>query len=84
MIHQGSAGFQGATPDIEIQSRHVLRQVQRLNGILAKHTGQPYEKVERDTHRDFFLTAEEARAYGIVDHVLSPEATRGYDSTPLR
>jgi ATP-dependent Clp protease protease subunit len=76
MIHQGSAGFQGATPDIEIQSRHILHQVQRLNTILAEHTGQPYEKVARDTHRDFFLTAAEAREYGIVDHVLAPEARR--------
>ena len=76
MIHQGSAGFQGATPDIEIQSRQVLRQVRQINGILAQHTGQPYEKVERDTHRDYFLTAEEAREYGIVDHVLSPETVR--------
>jgi ATP-dependent Clp protease protease subunit len=76
MIHQGSAGFQGATPDIEIQSRHVLSQVQRINTILADHTGQPYEKVAHDTHRDFFLTAAEAREYGIVDHVLTPGARR--------
>ena len=74
MIHQGSAGFHGATPDIEIQSRHLLRQVQRLNTILATHTGQPYETIVRDTHRDYFLTAEEAREYGIVDHVLGQGA----------
>src|SRR5579859_2418556 len=61
MIHQGSSGFQGATPDIEIQSRQVLRRVERLNSILAKHSGQPYERVERDTRRDFFMTPEEAR-----------------------
>ena len=72
MIHQGSAGFSGATPDIEIQSRWILRTVRRLNEILAKHTGQPYEKVETDTNRDFFMTADEARDYGIVDHVLAP------------
>jgi ATP-dependent Clp protease protease subunit len=73
MIHQGSAGFQGATPDIEIQSRWILRSVRRLNSILAKHCNQPYEKVAHDTQRDFFMTAEEAREYGIVDHVMTAE-----------
>jgi ATP-dependent Clp protease protease subunit len=72
MIHQGSAGFQGATPDVEIQSRQVLRMVRRVNEILAHHGNQPLEKVQRDTHRDFYMTAEEARAYGIVDHVFMP------------
>jgi ATP-dependent Clp protease protease subunit len=76
MIHQGSAGFQGATPDIEIQSRQVLRMVRRVNEILARHTQQPCEKVQQDTHRDFFMTAEEAREYGIVDHVLIAEQAR--------
>jgi ATP-dependent Clp protease protease subunit len=71
MIHQGSAGFQGATPDIEVQSRWILRSVRRLNQILAYHTGQPYEKVDRDTQRDFFMTAQEAKEYGLVDEVLS-------------
>ena len=71
MIHQGSAGFQGATPDIEIQSRWILRTVRRLNSILARHTGQPYDKVEEDTRRDYFMTAEEAQEYGIVDHILT-------------
>ncbi len=73
MIHQGSAGFQGASPDIEIQARWVLRSTQRMNGILARHCNQPYEKVERDTQRDFFMTAEEARDYGLVDHVVSSD-----------
>jgi len=71
MIHQGSAGFQGASPDIEIQARWVLRSTQRMNSILARHCNQPYEKVERDTQRDFFMSAEEARDYGLVDHVVS-------------
>jgi ATP-dependent Clp protease protease subunit len=70
MIHQGSAGFQGATPDIEVQSRWILRSVRRLNQILAHHSGQTYERVDRDTQRDFFMTAKEARDYGIVDEVL--------------
>jgi ATP-dependent Clp protease protease subunit len=71
MIHQGSAGFQGATPDIEVQSRWIIRSVRRLNHILAHHTGQPYEKIDRDTQRDYFMTAAEAKEYGIVDEVLS-------------
>ena len=74
MIHQGSAGFQGATPDIEIQSRWILRSVRRINSILAKHCNQSYEKVAHDTQRDFFMTAQEAREYGIVDHVMTAES----------
>jgi ATP-dependent Clp protease protease subunit len=73
MIHQGSAGFQGTTPDIEVRSRWILRLVRRVNSILAHHCGQPYEKVERDTQRDFFMTADEAREYGIIDAVLEEE-----------
>lgn len=73
MIHQGSSGFQGSTPDIEIQAKHTLRLQQRVVGILAQHCDQPYEKVQQDTHRDFFMTAEEARGYGIVDHVMTAE-----------
>ncbi|HVC79670.1 MAG TPA: ATP-dependent Clp protease proteolytic subunit [Chloroflexota bacterium] len=70
MIHQGSAGFQGATPDIEVQSRWILRSVRRLNQILAHHCGQSYEKINHDTQRDFFMTAKEAKDYGLVDEVL--------------
>ncbi len=73
MIHQGSGGFQGATPDIEVQSRWLLRMVRRTNSILAKHCNQPYETVERDTQRDFFMTAEEAKEYGLVDHIVTEE-----------
>jgi ATP-dependent Clp protease, protease subunit len=73
MIHQGSAGFQGTTPDIEVRSRWILRLVRRVNSILAQHCGQPYEKVERDTQRDFFMSADEAREYGIIDAVLEEE-----------
>jgi ATP-dependent Clp protease protease subunit len=71
MIHQGSAGFQGATPDIEVQSRWILRSVRRMNSILAQHTGQPYEKVERDTQRDYFMSADEAKNNGVVDQVVA-------------
>ncbi|HVA89501.1 MAG TPA: ATP-dependent Clp protease proteolytic subunit [Chloroflexota bacterium] len=76
MLHQGSAGFQGATPDLEIQSQQVLRQVRRVTSILAKHTRQPYEKVHQDTRRDLYMTAEEAREYGVVDRVLAPDEPR--------
>ncbi len=74
MIHQGSGGFQGATPDIEIQSRQILRTIRRLNTILSAHTGQPYERVEKDTQRDYYMTAEEARDYGIIDAVVTGES----------
>lgn len=73
MIHQGSAGFQGATPDIEIQSKHILRTIRRMNGILAHHTGQPYDKIAQDTQRDYYMTAEEAREYGLVDHIVTAD-----------
>ena len=72
MIHQGSAGFQGATPDLEIHMKHVLKLIGRLTEILALHTGQPVEKVKRDSDRDYFMSAQEAVDYGVVDHVLQP------------
>ena len=71
MIHQGSAGFGGATPDIEIQAQHLLRTIRRLNQILAKHTGQSIERVTADTNRDFWMTAEQGLEYGIVDSILT-------------
>jgi ATP-dependent Clp protease protease subunit len=70
MIHQGSAGFQGTPADIDIQAREVLRYRVLLNEILAKHTGQPIEKIERDTDRDYFMSAREALEYGLVDEIL--------------
>ena len=72
MIHQGSAGFRGAVPDIEVVARETLSLTTKLTEILAQHTGQPFEKVKRDTERDYFLTAEEAKEYGMVDEVLEP------------
>ena len=74
MIHQGSAGFQGATPDLEVRSRWLLRMVRRVNSILAQHCGQPFEKVERDTQRDYFMTSQEAVEYGLIDSVLEVDA----------
>ncbi len=74
MIHQPSAGFQGQASDIEIHAKEILFMKQRLNEMLARHTGQPIENVERDTDRDNFLSAEAAVAYGLVDKVMSNRA----------
>jgi ATP-dependent Clp protease, protease subunit len=70
MIHQGSGGFRGNTPDVEIQVKEMLHLTDRLMHILANHTGQEYEKVRRDSERDYFLSAEEAKAYGVIDEVF--------------
>jgi ATP-dependent Clp protease protease subunit len=70
MIHQPSAGFQGQASDIDIHARDVMETKQRLNAILAKHTGQTIERVKQDSDRDNFMTAEAARAYGLVDSML--------------
>ena len=71
MIHQPLGGFQGQATDIDIHAREILRMRETLNGLLAKHTGQPIEKIARDTERDNFMTAEMAQAYGLVDKVLA-------------
>jgi ATP-dependent Clp protease protease subunit len=70
MIHQGSGGFRGNTPDVEIQMREMLHLTERLTQILADHSGQTYEKVRRDSERDYFMSAEEAKEYGIIDEVF--------------
>ena len=70
MIHQGSAGFRGNTPDVEIQMREVMHLTDRLTRILAAHTGQTPEKVKSDSDRDFYMSAEEAKAYGLIDEVF--------------
>jgi ATP-dependent Clp protease protease subunit len=71
MIHQPMGGAQGQATDIEIQAKEILRMKGRLNEIIARHTGQPLERVEKDSDRDYFMGAAEARAYGIVDEVVS-------------
>jgi ATP-dependent Clp protease protease subunit len=71
MIHQVSGGFRGQASDIEIHAKETLFLKRRLNEIMAKHTGQPYDVVERDTDRDNFLSAEDAQKYGIIDTVLA-------------
>jgi len=70
MIHQPLGGFQGQATDIEIHAKEILRLKQMLNEILSKHTGQPLEKIERDTDRDYFMSAKEAMDYGLIDKVL--------------
>ncbi len=70
MIHQPLGGFQGQATDIEIQAREILRLKARLNEILAKHTRQPIERIEKDTDRDYFMGAGEAKEYGIIDDVI--------------
>ena len=70
MIHQPSGGFQGMAADIEIQARDILKTKELLNQLLAEATGQTIEKIQADSDRDFFMTAEEAKEYGLVDVVL--------------
>mgnify|MGYP001765542291 FL=1 len=71
MIHQPMGGFQGQASDIEIHAKEILFLKQRLNEMLARHTGQPIERIERDTDRDNFLSADAAAEYGLVDKVLN-------------
>lgn len=70
MIHQPLGGAQGQATEIEIAARHILKTRERLNNILSERTGQPIEVIERDTDRDNFMTAEEAKAYGLIDEVM--------------
>jgi ATP-dependent Clp protease, protease subunit len=74
MIHQPSGGFQGQASDIEIHAKEILYLRKRLNNIMATHTGQSLETIERDTERDNFMSAEDALKYGIIDRVLSSRA----------
>lgn len=70
MIHQPLGGTQGQATDIKIHAEHILKTKNRINKILSERTGQPLEKIERDTDRDFFMSADEAKAYGLVDNVI--------------
>ena len=70
LIHQGSAGFHGQPTDIEIQAKEVIGLKRLLEGITAKHTGQPLERVTKDMDRDYYMTAEEAVEYGVIDRVI--------------
>lgn len=74
MIHQPLGGAQGQATDIEIHARHIIQTRKRLNEILVHHTGKEMDRIQMDTERDFFMTAEEAKSYGIVDNVISLRA----------
>jgi ATP-dependent Clp protease protease subunit len=71
LIHQPMGGFQGQASDIEIQAKEILRMKDRLNRILMDHSGKQLEDIQKDTDRDFFMSGEEAKKYGIVDHVIA-------------
>jgi len=70
MIHQPLGGFQGQATEIDIHAREILKIRERLNEIMAHHTGQPLEKIANDTERDYFLSGEEAKTYGLIDEVI--------------
>ncbi|HEX9758158.1 MAG TPA: ATP-dependent Clp endopeptidase proteolytic subunit ClpP [Nitrospiria bacterium] len=71
MIHQPMGGFQGQATDVDIHAREILKMRERLNEILAKHTGQPLNQIQQDTERDYFLSGAQAKEYGIVDEIIS-------------
>ena len=83
MIHQPMGGFQGQATEIDIHAREILKIRERLNDILAKHSGQPLDKIGLDTERDYFMSGDEARAYGLIDEVIvrSPEIGQKNENT---
>jgi ATP-dependent Clp protease protease subunit len=70
MLHQPWGGFQGQASDVDVQAREILKLRERMNRILADHTGQPIEQIEKDTERDYYMSGEEALAYGVIDRVV--------------
>ena len=76
MIHQPWGGTQGTAADIDIQAKEILKMRQKLNGIISQHSGVSLAKVSKDTDRDFFMSAEEAQKYGLIDHVLPHRGTK--------
>jgi len=74
MIHQPWGGYEGSATDISIHAEEIIKIKERLNAILARHTGQDIKKIEKDTDRDFFMDAEEAKAYGMIDQICQPAA----------
>ncbi|RMH05525.1 MAG: ATP-dependent Clp endopeptidase proteolytic subunit ClpP [Nitrospirae bacterium] len=85
MIHQPMGGFQGQATEIDIHAREILKIRERLNEILAKHTGQPVEKIAQDTERDYFMSGEEAKAYGLIDEVIirGPDKAQAGNTKPV-
>lgn len=76
MLHQPMGGFQGQATDVEIQAREILRMREELNQILTDHTGKPIEQIQRDTDRDFYMSGEQAKEYGLVDEVITNRTIR--------
>ncbi|MDD5097313.1 MAG: ATP-dependent Clp endopeptidase proteolytic subunit ClpP [Candidatus Omnitrophica bacterium] len=76
MIHQPWGGVQGVAADISIQAKEILKMRDRINEILAQHTHQPLDKIQKDTDRDYFMSAQEAKDYGLIDEVILPEAKK--------
>jgi ATP-dependent Clp protease protease subunit len=82
LIHQPMGGFQGQAADIDIHAREILRLRKKLDEILAAHTGQPLERIREDTDRDFFMSGEEAREYGLIDEVIAKRDTPPQEEKP--
>ena len=82
MIHQPSGGFGGQASDIELHAQEILRLKAKLNEIIMKHTGQPLERIEKDTDRDYFMGAGEAKEYGLIDEVVIKKPARAAGPTP--
>jgi ATP-dependent Clp protease protease subunit len=82
MIHQPAGGFQGQASDIDIQAREILRMKENLDQIMAKHTGQDLERIKRDTDRDYFMSGEQAKDYGLVDDVITMRGPRKLFESP--
>ncbi|MBO0689729.1 MAG: ATP-dependent Clp protease proteolytic subunit, partial [Candidatus Dormibacteraeota bacterium] len=80
LIHQPWGGMQGQATDIQIHAREILRTRELLNNILARHTGQPLERVSTDTERDFFMTPESAKEYGLIDDIIQAPPKAGVPS----
>ena len=79
LIHQGSVGLpRSAMPDVEVFARETLRVTNTMIEVMARHSGQPFDKVKRDTNRDYYMTPGEAKDYGIIDHIVLPTKT-GFD-----
>ena len=81
LIHQPLGGFQGQATEVEIQAREILRLRAEINKILAKHTGQPLSRIEQDTERDFYMSSEDAKKYGIIDNVIMERVKQGDSET---
>ncbi len=80
LIHQPMGGFQGQATDVDIQAKEILRLREELNAILAKHTSQSLEKIQKDTERDFYMTGQQAKEYGIIDEVVEKRPVRSQSS----